>query len=174
MSQILRAFPMFAVKHALRAATVVLLSTLIFASTACEPPAVDRTCNALDPWSCRTDGFFCGQTPGGGRCVPWSCGDGQQRAPEECDFGDQAGDPGAIDAISCASYIGGTGVFTCGADCRWDFSGCSRCGNRILNGLEDCDGERFADGLTCEALGYSGGRLTCLPSCRIDTRNCIP
>ncbi len=166
MSQIFLPRRMFAVKHAF--VTAVLAAALATTATACEPPAVDRTCNPLDPWSCRVDGFFCGQTPRGGRCVPWSCGDGRQRAPEECD-------PGAdVDAVSCASYIGGTGVFTCGADCRWDFAGCSRCGNRILNGLEDCDGERFADGLSCEALGYSGGRLACLPSCRIDTSLCKP
>jgi hypothetical protein len=161
MSQIFSPNRMFAVKHALLAATFAAACQV-----GCEPPAVDRTCNPLDPWSCGADAF-CGQTPSGGRCVPWSCGDGEQRAPEECDFGD------GVDAISCASYLGGTGSFSCGADCRWDFSGCSRCGNGLVNGLEDCDQDRFLPGLSCESLGYAGGVLGCLPSCRIDTRRCL-
>jgi hypothetical protein len=162
MSQIFSTIRMFAVKHVLPGACLAMV--LI---AGCGPPAVDRTCNPLDPWSCGGAGAFCGQTPAGGRCVPWSCGDGSQDAPEECD-------PGAdLDAISCASYLGGTGSFSCGADCRWDFSGCSRCGNRVLNGLEDCDGDRFLPPHTTESLGYPGGVLECLPSCRIDTRGCL-
>lgn len=171
MSQIFSPNRMFAVKHAPKTPrAVTLLPWLLLAAiamTGCESPAVDRTCNPLDPWSCGGDGAFCGQTPAGGRCVPWSCGDGVQRAPEECDPGD------GVDAVSCASYLGGTGSFTCGGDCRWDFSGCSRCGNRLVNGLEDCDGDRFLPGLSCEALGYAGGVLECLPSCRISTRRCL-
>jgi hypothetical protein len=144
---------------------VFFLFAILGSLAGCEPGALDRTCSPPDPWSCHQDGFFCGQTPRGGRCVPWSCGDGVQTAPEECD---------GPDAVSCASWVGGAGSFSCGRDCRWDFSGCARCGNGLLNGIEACDGERFADGISCESLGYSGGRLECLPTCRASTRLCLP
>jgi hypothetical protein len=123
MSQISDPKPMFAVKHergnrgmfpGCGAALKVLrqLPVLFLLFSGCEPPATDRTCNPGDAWSCRQEGFFCGATPYGGRCVPWSCGDGVQDAPEECD---------GVDAVSCASFIGGTGYFACDASCRWDF-----------------------------------------------------
>jgi hypothetical protein len=176
MSQIFDPGKMFVVKHDRKIRgffpscgaapkSLFLFPFLLFLLPGCESPAVDRTCNPQDAWSCRQTGFFCGETPFGGRCVPWSCGDGVQDAPEECD---------GVDAVSCASYIGGTGSFACDASCRWDFSGCSRCGNRVLNGLEDCDGDRFADGFSCEALGYSGGQVECLPTCRVSTLHCLP
>lgn len=182
MSQIFDRNRMFAVKHlpgssrlassgacSPAAATTRLRFGLFFGFwlvvSACEPAALDRTCNALDPWSCGETGTVCGQTPFGGRCVAWSCGDGAQEAPEECD---------GIDGVSCASYIGGDGNFSCGTDCRWDYSGCTRCGNGTLNGIEECDGERLADGFSCETLGYSGGHLTCLATCRISARTCLP
>ena len=172
---------MFAVKHTLGSSRLAragatpsaatstrlrfgLFFALLLTVSACEPAALDRVCNPLDPWSCGEAGFVCGQTPFGGRCVAGSCGDGAQEPPEECD---------GVDGVSCASYIGGEGSFFCGSDCRWDFSGCSRCGNGSLNGLEECDGDRISDDFSCEALGYSGGHLTCLSTCRISTRTCL-
>ncbi len=142
-----------------------------FGIAACAPPAAGpredaaAACNPRDPWSCREEGRFCVETGGSFACVANTCGNGIVEPPEECD---------GPDAVSCASYIGGEGSFTCGRDCRWDYSGCARCGNGLLNGLESCDGNRFADGVSCEAYGYSGGTIACLPSCRPDTRACFP
>lgn len=139
---------------------------------ACSPPGIrehepvdEKACNPRDPWSCRHDRLFCINKNGHPACVPNTCGNGTVEPPEECD---------GPDAISCASVIGGAGVFSCGNDCRWDYSGCERCGNHLLNGLESCDGSRLADGVSCEDYGYSGGTITCRPSCRPDTASCLP
>lgn len=152
--------------------TKVVFFFLLYFSACAAPSLEMRTqqqqevvCNPSDPWSCRNDRLFCIKIDKDAACVPNTCGNGVVETPEECD---------RPDAISCASVIGGAGTFTCGSDCRWDYSGCQRCGNRHLNGLEPCDGDRFADGVSCEAFGYSGGLMDCLPSCQPDTRGCIP
>lgn len=45
------------------------------------------------------------------------------------------------------------------------------CGNGIAEGLEQCDGADLR-GSTCQSLGFSGGTLACLVSCRLDGRAC--
>jgi hypothetical protein len=44
------------------------------------------------------------------------------------------------------------------------------CGNNEVQTGETCDGTNF-DGNTCEALGFSGGSLTC-NACELDTLSC--
>ncbi len=147
----------------------MFLFCLVLAAACTPPPAVDwrahQSCNPRDPWSCRSDFLFCVEMENMAACVPNTCGNGVVEPPEECD---------GPDAVSCASVIGGMGSFICGSDCRWDYSGCQRCGNGLLNGLESCDGERFADGVSCAGYGYGAGTIACLPSCRPDTRGCTP
>jgi hypothetical protein len=128
------------------------------------PPVVEPACNPAFPWSC-PHGQFCEMHQDGPLCRDWRCGDQQVEPPEECD---------TPDSISCASVIGGEGYFECGKDCRWDYSGCRFCGNGFLNGLEECDKNRFAEGFSCVELGFSGGEVRCLPTCRVDTSLCLP
>ena len=57
-------------------------------------------------------------------------------------------------------------------DCKkLDTSGCTDCGNGIINKGEQCDVTQFG-GSTCSSLGYDGGKLACKPDCILDTSNC--
>ncbi len=47
----------------------------------------------------------------------------------------------------------------------------SICGNNILEGNEECDGE-VPEGATCETLGFEGGTLACTETCTFDTGDC--
>lgn len=49
----------------------------------------------------------------------------------------------------------------------------SVCGNEIIEGGEDCEGEDL-NGQTCESLGYGSGTLTCDIACSFDTSLCPP
>jgi len=48
------------------------------------------------------------------------------------------------------------------------------CGDGVVNGVEDCDGDDLAD-QTCESLnlGFVGGALTCGPACSFDASGCL-
>lgn len=48
----------------------------------------------------------------------------------------------------------------------------SICGNEIIEGGEDCEGENL-NGQTCIGLGYVSGTLTCDIACSFDTSACI-
>lgn len=47
----------------------------------------------------------------------------------------------------------------------------STCGNYIIEGNEECDGE-VPEGANCETLGYDGGTLACTDTCTFDTGDC--
>jgi hypothetical protein len=49
----------------------------------------------------------------------------------------------------------------------------SICGNGIIEGGEDCEGEDLG-GATCESLGYGPGTLSCDIACTFDTSGCSP
>jgi len=49
----------------------------------------------------------------------------------------------------------------------------SICGNGIIEGGEDCEGEDLG-GATCESLGYGPGILACDIACTFDTSGCSP
>jgi hypothetical protein len=48
------------------------------------------------------------------------------------------------------------------------------CGDGVVNGAEDCDGDALAD-QTCESLnlGFVGGTLACGPACSFDASGCL-
>ncbi|MCA9669594.1 MAG: SUMF1/EgtB/PvdO family nonheme iron enzyme [Myxococcales bacterium] len=46
------------------------------------------------------------------------------------------------------------------------------CGDRIVNGSEQCDGAAL-DGATCASQGFDGGELSCDGDCRFDTSGCV-
>jgi hypothetical protein len=49
----------------------------------------------------------------------------------------------------------------------------SICGNGIIEGGEDCEGDDLG-GATCESLGYGPGTLSCDIACSFDTSGCSP
>lgn len=49
----------------------------------------------------------------------------------------------------------------------------SICGNEIIEGGEDCEGENL-NGQTCESIGYGSGTLSCDIACSFDTYSCSP
>ncbi len=94
------------------------------------------------------------------------CGNGvvDEESGEECDGADLGGK-------TCAD-VGGfnAGTLACNDQCRFDTSGCSVCGNGLLEGDEACDGAAFGN-QTCADFGYGPGQLTCV-NCQVDTSNC--
>src|SRR5690606_7826353 len=96
-------------------------------------------------------------TGGTGGSKPGRCGDGVVDTGEGCDDGnDEDGD-------GCTA--------TCTVEEGWTCTGAQGCtpicGDGLILGDEECDGEDFG-GMTCEDYGYTGGNLTCNSSCRID------
>lgn len=134
-----------------------------------------------------------------GLCVPRGCGNAVLDAGEACDDGNRIGGDGC--SATCTSNEAcGNGVVDVGlgegCDCGDEsFTGlraascdekansddptasCTTsclirgCGDGERAGLEDCDG---ADRplTSCSAIGYYGGSLDCLASCRYDTSGC--
>lgn len=49
----------------------------------------------------------------------------------------------------------------------------SICGNKIIEGGEDCEGDNL-NGQVCESLGYGPGTLSCDIACSFDTHGCSP
>ncbi|MBI5509463.1 MAG: hypothetical protein HY903_11995 [Deltaproteobacteria bacterium] len=101
--------------------------------------------------------------------LPPSCGDGLLDTLELCDPGDPSGTPPpAPITITCQDlgFTGGT-ITVCDADCTPDTSGCTRCGNNILEAGEECDGNRL-NGAACP----DQGTVVCTTSCTLNYSGC--
>jgi len=85
-------------------------------------------------------------------CVEASCGDMVSDALEQCDGSDLGGQT----CVSVGAFD--QGELSCTSTCQFDVSGCSACGNGIVDGSEDCDegAANCADDPSC----------TCAPNCR--------
>jgi len=96
------------------------------------------------------------------------CGDGERAGTEDCEGSDLGGE-------TCRSlgFYGQTTSLKCGADCRFDKSGCSgRCGDGVVNGPdEECDGAPPA-GKSCLDYGSDRGLLACTALCGVSTEDC--
>lgn len=46
------------------------------------------------------------------------------------------------------------------------------CGNGVAEGIEACDGDVIANGVTCAGLGLGGGNLGCSSDCKLDLTTC--
>ena len=134
---------------------------------------------------------------GGSGGVPGPvCGDGVIEGDEECDGTNLAGKS----CVDFEGFLGGTlgctdcrfdfsdchGVEVCSngldddgdgavdcddADCFDDVVACPRCGDGVINGDDQCEGEDLG-GATCETLGYNSGTLGCTEGCRFDDSGC--
>ncbi len=95
------------------------------------------------------------------------CGDGALNGEEACDGV-------ALNEQTCLSRGYSGGVLACGADCRFDESGCiSTCGDGVLDTGEVCDGDQLG-GKTCADAGVPGpGSLACGADCTWDTSGCL-
>jgi len=94
------------------------------------------------------------------------CGNGTIDIAEECEGGV------VPEEITCESMGYEGGQVLCGADCLYDTSDCSICGDGIQQGPESCDALDLG-GETCESLGLVGGNLACqLSGCTFETSGC--
>ena len=88
-----------------------------------------------------------------------SCGDGvvQDDFHEQCDGND-------LNSETCATlgFVGG--VLACDDMCHFLTTGCTSCGNGVINAGEQCDGTALG-GQTCVTKGFVGGTLACNASC---------
>lgn len=107
------------------------------------------------------------------------CGDGEVNGDEECD-----GTKFLLDMDECKDWsnLYSSGKVTCNpSTCKVEYGACVKastaktCGNNVREGDEECDGadmpmENCAD---YSADDYSGGKLSCTKSCKIDESACV-
>jgi hypothetical protein len=95
------------------------------------------------------------------------CGNEVVDIAEDCEGGVVPED------VTCESLGYQAGDVVCGADCLYDLSECSICGDGVEQGPEDCDGIDFG-GDTCATIGFDGGNLACnLASCTFNVGGCM-
>ncbi|MBN1654714.1 MAG: hypothetical protein JXA30_13165 [Deltaproteobacteria bacterium] len=120
---------------------------------------------ACDPRTCTYDTRLCSLSP--------TCGNGELERNEQCESG-------VFREIKCSEFNQAytDGYVTCDfGTCTFDLSGCntkSECGNGILEGSEQCDGDEL-NNMTCVDLdyGFSEGELRCDPdTCTFDISDC--
>ncbi len=111
--------------------------------------------------SCAFDTSGCGE--------PFTCGNGQFDANEECDS--SATDPlGGVDCVALG-YSGGT--LACSLDCTFDTSLCAYCGDGIKTANEQCDGlDLGVPAATCAFFGLEIGTPTCRSDCLLAPGTC--
>jgi hypothetical protein len=108
------------------------------------------------------------------------CGDGIVSGNEDCDCGGRACTEEDLGGHACTdvSSPAAPGVLTGGtlgcntASCKWDVSGCTYCGDGVINGNEQCeDAEPIM--VSCMGLGAgTGGRVGCGNACIFDVSDC--
>ena len=96
------------------------------------------------------------------------CGDGQRDRGEDCDGLD-------LDGQTCGTLGFDGGTLVCDGDCKLDRSTCTKCGNGVIEGDEECEGKgSSADfgGRRCRDYVYRGsGALSC-SRCQVDSGGC--
>ncbi len=107
----------------------------------------------------------------GGYCLARGCGDWIVEPGEACDG------PNFSPDATCASigYYQDGPSKTCTQNCTLAPSSCvGTCGDGVVNGNEDCEGDVVPDGHTCLTEGfYGGGPLTCdALHCTFNTSAC--
>lgn len=116
-------------------------------------------------------------------CVP-TCGDGvmdfnvseylDYRDPGEfCDGTDFTDASGS--SVGC-DFFGLTGTIGCTADCVADLTQCQQpqCGNDVIEGYEECDGNDFATGFSSDCADHNlgAGLVQCTADCGADFSGC--
>ncbi len=94
------------------------------------------------------------------------CGNGVVDIAEDCEGGI------VPEEITCEDLGYEAGDVICGADCLFDLSECSICGDGVQQGPENCDGIDFG-GNTCNSIGFDMGNLACnLATCTYNVSGC--
>lgn len=97
------------------------------------------------------------------------CGNGVLDPGEECDGSN-------LNGKACADLDSNkpSGTLKCSPTCTFDTTECSapECGNGVVEGTEECDGEALNNKTCANIPGFSGGTLACTASCTYDTANC--
>ena len=96
--------------------------------------------------------------------TPTSDGTALEEAAPDCEGADLKGE-------TCVSLGFSGGVLACKPEKEFDFSGCFKCGNKIVEPGEDCEPTRPITE-TCNSEGYPGGGLSCRADCTFDTTSC--
>ncbi len=96
--------------------------------------------------------------------VPTGDATGLDASAPDCDGTDLKGE-------TCVSLGFSGGTLACKPEKEFDFSGCYKCGNKIVEPGEDCEPTKPITG-TCSAEGYPGGALGCKADCTYDTSGC--
>ena len=125
--------------------------------------------------SCSTEGFVGGTLGCNADCTLERsgcslCGNGAIDSGEACDGTD-------FGAVSCASLGLGDGSLACLAGCVIDTTACAVapvdvCGDGVATGDESCDGTDLL-GLSCDAIGFASGDLSCTTDCLLNTTDCV-
>ncbi len=86
------------------------------------------------------------------------CGNGTLDPFESCEDTNLGGQT----CVSLGAGVGG--VLACTENCTFDTSGCTSCGDNLVNGSDVCDGVAL-DAMKCEDVGWAGGSLDCVGDC---------
>lgn len=121
---------------------------------ACDDDCTFDTCDCI--WE--------GEPP---TCGPPVCGNGWVEDGEACD-GSTEGSDGWVPTCTDLLMAPHAGEPACASDCTYDTSGCTLCGNGIVDDGEACDGE----GPTCSELGLGVGVAACTAACELDVSAC--
>jgi hypothetical protein len=95
------------------------------------------------------------------------CGDGIIRIGvnfEQCDGAELGGK-------SCVTQGFLSGTLSCNADCTFNTSRCSKCGDGIVDIGEECDGTNLSN-KNCTTEGFFRGDLSCKADCTFNTTKC--
>jgi hypothetical protein len=109
----------------------------------------------------------CTQTPCAG--FTWCDVESGQCEPG-CEFNSQCAGDIVCDTDSHSCECPG-GTFECAGECIPDGLTCEVCGDGVIEGDEDCDGNNLG-GATCASFGFTSGTLNCV-ACSYDTSNCV-
>lgn len=106
-----------------------------------------------------------------------TCTEGDDTVTHACDVGQCDAPCENGDVTACETNDGYSGEQSCNDDptvCAWgDCLTDEYCGDGIINGPEECDGDNLGETTCADLDGYNYGDLSCNGECEFDTSDCI-